>query len=134
MRLAVTAKKRSGCQNIRHCWRESVILPDDTATATTIPIRAEPGLPPSYDPIVNAENEVEAAFDGLTDTGELSSRNRMAIKNLLNPDEERLEAIMESTEEEIFEAVMKSNDAQEDAITNGGDDNVDDNAAVEDTP
>ena len=61
-----------------------MILPDDTATATTttIPIRAEPGLPLSYDPIVNAENEVEAAFDGLTDTGALSSRNHMAIENL----------------------------------------------------
>ena len=54
----------------------------------------------------------------------------MTSEDLLNPGEEGLAAIIESTEEEIFDAMMKSQAAHGDSDVNGGDDDVDDNAVV----
>ena len=134
MRLANAAWDEVDTKTIQHCWRKSGILPDmDTSTNDAVPsshINAPSPTPIASDPIVNAEKEVENVLDELTDKGALHNRNRMTIEDLLNPEEEGLAAIMESTEEEIFDAVMKSHAAQEESDVNGGDDDVDDNAVV----
>jgi hypothetical protein len=78
-------------------------------------------------------DQVEAVLDNLVSAGVLQASNRMDINTLLNPvDESRV--MDETTDEEIYQAVIDARRAQEDTIINCGDDDVDDDALVEDRP
>jgi hypothetical protein len=57
-----------------------------------------------------------------------------SIEQLLNPEDERMAAVMESIEEEIYEAVLASQRAREDSAINGGDDDVSNNSVPQITP
>ena len=57
----------------------------------------------------------------------------MDIESLLNPTEESV-IIDNTTDQEIYEAVMASRNAQENALINGGDDDTDDNGLSEPYP
>jgi hypothetical protein len=65
-----------------------------------------------------AETQVECALDELVSSGVLQSANRMDIESLLNPEEESVGALNETTHEKIFQAVL---DTQEAAQEVGGD-------------
>jgi hypothetical protein len=58
-----------------------------------------------------------------------------SIEQLLNPEDERMAAVMESTEEEIYKAVLAASQrAREDSAINGGDDDVSNNSVPQITP
>jgi hypothetical protein len=57
----------------------------------------------------------------------------MDIEGLLNPAEESV-IIDNATDQEIYEAVMASHNAQEDILINGGDDDTDDDGLSEPYP
>jgi hypothetical protein len=58
-----------------------------------------------------------------------------SIEQLLNPEDERMAAVMESTEEKISKAVLAASQrACEDLAINGGDDNVSNNSVPQITP
>jgi hypothetical protein len=77
---------------------------------------------------------VEAALDELVLTGVPQVSNRMDINTLLNPVDES-QVMDETTDEEIsreiYQAVMDAQQVQENAIINGRDDDVDDDALIE---
>jgi hypothetical protein len=82
-------------------------------------------------PIKNIEKQLEAALDELVSTRVLQASNRMDIDTLLNPADKSMD---EATDKEIYQAVMVARQAQEDASINGGDDDVDDDAFIDDCP
>jgi hypothetical protein len=82
------------------------------------------------DTLDQAEKAVEDALDALVEKGALHTRNRMDIESLLNPVEESQD-MEETSDEEIFKAVMECRAAQDDAP--GGDD-VDDKSPCEPCP
>ncbi|KAJ3831383.1 hypothetical protein F5878DRAFT_667614 [Lentinula raphanica] len=82
------------------------------------------------DPIQIAEQEVEDALDGLVNTGALQHVNRMSIDALLNPKKEAHFMMHETSDQEIFDAVMDAHAAQDNGEINGGDDDKDDDAPV----
>ena|ERR1700730_7752156 len=81
------------------------------------------------DPVACAEQQVNAVLVG---TGALQSCNWMDIKSLLNPAEE-MELIDESTDNEIFTAVMDAFKNRENSEATGGDDD-DDSGPVKPCP
>jgi hypothetical protein len=82
-------------------------------------------------PNKDIEKQVEATLDELVSMGVLQVSNRMDINTLLNPVDES-QVMDETTDEEIYQAVMDTQEAQENTIINGGDGDPDDNALVED--
>jgi hypothetical protein len=72
----------------------------------------------------HAERLVEAALDDLVATGALQRSNRMDIKSLLNPEGES-HVLTESSDVEIYQAVIDAIDACANMEANSGDD-VDD--------
>lgn len=84
------------------------------------------------DPVAHAERQVDDALDELVATGALQARNRMDIDALLNPAGES-HVLTETSDREIFQAVINSNSARENIEINGGDD-VDDDGAVDPQP
>jgi len=138
MRLANAAWHEVDTTTIRHCWHKAGILPPMDSPPTS----NQPSVPISSlindqgflgNPIAHIEKEVEAALDELVSTGALQTGNRMDIDTLLNPETERC-VMDETTDEEIFEAVMESRRAEENGPMNSGDDDVDDDACVEARP
>jgi hypothetical protein len=83
--------------------------------------------------IKTLRNKVEAALDKLVSMGVLQASNRMDINTLLNPVDESW-VMDEMTNEEIYQAIIDAQGAQENTIINGGDDDSDDDTLVEDHP
>ncbi|KAJ3710522.1 DDE superfamily endonuclease-domain-containing protein [Lentinula raphanica] len=134
MRLAEKAWKEVEASTIAHCWRKTGILPTSESTnpssgAVSVPI-ASLVHETSHDPIQIAEQEVEDALDGLVNTGALQHVNRMSIDALLNPKKEAHFMMHETSDQEIFDAVMDAHAAQDNGEINGGDDDKDDDAPV----
>ena len=67
-------------------------------------------------------------------TGVLQKENQMDINALLNPAEEIHLIMVETLDEQIYQAVMDAQGARENAPINGGHDDVDDAALVEPSP
>ena len=113
------------------------ILPEFAPIAPT-----QPSLPISAlfhdaaiheDPLTHAEKLVVDALDDLESTGALQATNQMSIEALLNPEGER-ETMDESTDEEIYQAVMDARNARENINQNGGDDADSDDGPVQARP
>ena len=129
MRLANIAWGEVDTTTIRNCWHKAGILPAmDPSESLTSPL-AQPAIPvlsllqqlhsPSYDqdPIAAAKNELICALDDLEAIGVLQKVNRMDLEDLLNPPEEsRME---DTTDEEIFQAVMAECNSQEEGPMDG---------------
>src|SRR5882762_786157 len=81
------------------------------------------------DPVAHAEEQVEAVLNDLVATGALQAKNRMDIKSLLNPVSES-HILTETSDQEIYQAVIESITACENIKTNSGDDTDD----MNDTP
>ena len=131
MRLADAAWREVDMTTIRHCWRKAGILPMTTATPAsycpTIPISSllnaighTNEAQADSDPVARAEKEAQTAVDDLISTGALQHSNRMDLDTLLNPANESC-TINETTDNEIFKAVVDARKALYQPITNGGD-------------
>ena len=100
---------------IWHWWCKAGILPQDAAALAqpTMPISAllnsinhDVDNELQNNPIINTECKVESAIEELISTGVLQKENWMDINALLNPAEE-IHLIMEETsDEQIYQAVM----------------------------
>ena len=136
MRMADTAWNDVDTTTIRNCWRKAGILPDMDPTPTTVPSIPISSLlhnsPVQTDPVAHVERQVEHALDELVAMGALQARNRMDIKALLNPAGES-HVLTETSDEEIYQAVIDSISARENIEINGGDD-VDIDGPVEPHP
>jgi DDE superfamily endonuclease len=138
MRLAEFAWCEVNTTTIRNCWHKAGILPDVDAPSSSM----QPSIPVSslldnsssnsMDPIAHAERQVEIALDDLVQTGALQGSNRMDIKSLLNPAGES-QVLMETSDCEIYQAVMDAINARENVEINGGDD-VDNDIPLEPRP
>ncbi|KAF8225681.1 DDE-domain-containing protein, partial [Tricholoma matsutake] len=143
MCLADAAWREVDTTTIRHCWQKADILPP-TQTPPVQPMIAISmlinsntvcDLPVSSDenPIKIVEKRVESALYELVSTGVLQASNRMDIKSLLNSVAKSW-VIDETTDEEIYQAVINARQAQENGIINGGDDDANDDGPIEDCP
>ena len=133
MRLADAAWCRVDVTTIQNCWAKAGILPSmDLDVAQPNPLIPISSLLSSdadgRDPIIQAEQEVEHMLDELQSAGILQHCNRMGLQELLNPADEAW-LMDETTDDEIFQAVMAVQEAQDEArpVAGGGDsdDNVD---------
>ena len=136
MRLANMAWDEVDTTTIQRCWHKAAILPtmDLPPAQPTIPISSLLDITDcNQDPIANAEQKLIRALDNLMATGVLQPSNRMDIEALVNPVEES-QVMDETTDAEICQAVLDAKKAQEEAVVNGGDDDVDDDALLEPSP
>lgn len=139
MRMADVAWQDVNTTTIRNCWRKAGILPEMDTSQTA---RANPSIPVSsllhddvssqMDPVVHAERQVEVALDDLVATGVLQKENRMGIDSLLNPEGES-QTLTETSDKEIYQAVMDAVKACENMEVTGCDD-VDDDVPPEPCP
>ena len=139
MRLADLAWREVDTTTIRNCWRKAGILPDicnaSTPVQPAVPISSLLNNPlPASEPdrIANAEKQVEHALDALTEKGVLQKSNRMDIESLLNPAGES-HVLSETSDREIYQAVMDAAEARENSEINGGDD-IDGDVAIRPRP
>jgi hypothetical protein len=139
MCLADLAWRDVDTTTIRNCWRKAGILPDinnaSTPVQPAVPISSllnNPLLASEPDPIANVEKQVELALDALTEKGVLQKSNRMDIEYLLNPAGES-HVLTETSDREIYQAVMDAVEACENSEINGGDD-IDDDVAIRPRP
>ena len=121
MRLADAAWKEVDTTTIRNCWHKSGILSSgmdvlSAPSAPSIPVASLLHTEP-----VPIETQVQNALDELVATGALQPHNRMDIESLLNPVNES-DVMDESTDQEIYEAVMSAVKACDNMEINGGDD------------
>jgi hypothetical protein len=127
MRKAASAWDDVSASTIANCWRKVGILlehaPDDPAT---------PAIP-VVDPVRQAEIALETTLDELENRGVLQASNRLSIESLVNPDSEK-DIIDDSMEQDIYNAVVASRDAQQMGEINGGDDDVEDNMGFQPRP
>ncbi|KAF8991656.1 hypothetical protein BDQ17DRAFT_1432922 [Cyathus striatus] len=123
---------------IWNCWTKSGILPVMDSTPSSI---SQPSVPISslihhsshqIDPVLHSESLVEDALDQLEATGALQKCNWMTIDSLLNLEGES-HVSTETSDNEIFQAVMDSIAAHENLEVIGGDD-VDEDIPVEPLP
>jgi hypothetical protein len=139
MWLADVAWHEVETTTIRNCWRKAGILPEKNSPAAvpnptiSISLLLNTDETGSQDPVGDAEAQVKSVLDELELTGVLQARNRMDINELLNPADEE-QNLDEVTDEEICKAVLDAQKAQEEALINGGDDDIDDDARVEPCP
>jgi DDE superfamily endonuclease len=137
MRIADAAWRNVDTTTIRNCWRKAGILPEMDSSRTSqpsIPISSLLHDPASEtDPVAHAEKQVEAALDDLVATGALQTKNRMDIESLLNPAGES-HVLTETSDKEIYQAVMDSIVARENVEINGGDDVNEDDTPIEPRP
>ena len=125
MRLADAAWHEVDTTTIRNCWRKAGILPEiSSPMASSFPSVLISSLVNDQDAVVEAESQLEKALDTLQATGALQSLNQMAIDVLLNPLDEST-MMDESTDEEIYEAMMDARKEDE----AGDNDNEDSNPA-----
>ena len=127
MRIADLAWREVDTTTIRNCWRKAGILPESAASHPinpSIPIASllqHPSESLQENPAVEAERQVEAALDDLVATGALQKTNRMDIESLLNPEGEST-LLTETSDQEIYQAVMDAVDARENIHINSTDD------------
>ncbi|KAF8218789.1 hypothetical protein L208DRAFT_1419414, partial [Tricholoma matsutake] len=123
---------------MKNCWKKAAIL-----TSSSLPV-LNPSIPVSSllnvndthgleDPVTIAEKQLESALDKLVSTGVLQASNRMDIEGLLNS-ADKSHVIDETMDEEICQAVLDAQKAQEEGPINGGDNDIDDDAPVEPCP
>ena len=142
MRLADIAWHEVDTTTIRNCWHKAGILPatdpaESILAPPTIPISSLLHTPsPNQDPITVIEDNLRSALDNLEKTGALQHKNRIDIEAFLNPPEESW-MVEETTDEEIYRAVLAACKAQAreaGTISDGGDDDIEDDAPVEPCP
>ncbi|KIM36654.1 hypothetical protein M413DRAFT_424331 [Hebeloma cylindrosporum] len=127
MRLADLAWREVDTTTIRNCWRKAGILPETDSSSSqaiqpSIPVSSLLQSPSSQtNPVAQAERQVEAALDDLVATGALQRTNRMDIEALLNPEGES-HVLTETSDREIYQAVMDAIEARENIDITGGDD------------
>jgi hypothetical protein len=95
---------------------------DSTVSQPSIPVAS---LLRNHSPetdlaVLHVEKQVEAALNDLVATGALQAKNRMDIESLLNPAGES-HVLMESSDKEIYQAVIDSIAACENIEVNGRD-------------
>jgi hypothetical protein len=73
------------------------------------------------DSVTHTEKQVEAALDDLVVTGALQETNRMDIDLLLNP-VGKSHDLTETSDDEIYQAVINAINARANIEINGGDD------------
>jgi hypothetical protein len=73
------------------------------------------------DLVAYAERQVEATLDDLVTTGALQKTNRIDIESLLNP-EGKSHVLTETSDVEIYQAVIDAINAHANMEANGGDD------------
>lgn len=120
---------------IQNCWRKAGILPemDPTPTTPSIPISSLlHNSPVQTNPVVHAERQVEEALNRLVATGALQTKNRMNIEALLNPPG-KSHVLTETSDQEIYQAVIDAIDAHENIEVNGGD-VIDNDGPIEPPP
>ena len=71
------------------------------------PLALVNNIPAQTDPITEVERQVEIALDDLVAMGVLQTKNQMDINSLLNPEGE-CQVLTETSDEEIYQAVMDS--------------------------
>ena len=142
MRMADLAWQSVDAAMIRNCWHKAGILPDVERPSSSH--ANQPSITISsllhdlssdsseVDPIAHAKSQVQAALDDLVATGALQKTNQMDIESLLNPAGESHD-LAETSDAEIYQAVMDAIDARENMEINGGDDD-DDDAPAEPRP
>lgn len=123
MRMAEAAWHDVDTTTIRNCWRKAGILPEINPALP----QAQPSIPIASllsteidDPIVQVEKQVEVALDDLVSTGALQPKNRMDIESLLNPIGES-QVLTETSDKEIYQAVIDAIEARDAMDINGGD-------------
>jgi hypothetical protein len=126
MRITEAAWRDVDTTTIRKCWQKAGIVPDVAApsasTQPTIPISAllnNSAL--QTDPIIHAESQVEQVLDDLVATGVCQKENRMDINSLLNLVGES-HVLTETSDQEIYQAVMDAVEAWENIEMSGWDD------------
>ncbi|PBK85242.1 hypothetical protein ARMGADRAFT_1087697 [Armillaria gallica] len=116
---------------LEHCWCKAGILletPLVHTAAVSVPVTS------LLNPITRAEKEVEEVLDTFQSTGVLQPHNRMDIEELVNPVEEQKDVDGETTDEDIFDAVMTLRNAEEMMDINGGDADADDDSLLDPCP
>ena len=127
MRIAEAAWHNVDTTTIRNCWRKAGILPNTTPSPSrtgqpSIPVSTLLNDTPSQmDHISQVEKQVEVVLDDLVTTGALQKGNRMDIESLLNPAGES-HILTETSDEEIYQAVIDAKGARENIEITGGDD------------
>lgn len=125
MRIADAAWCDVDTTTIRNCWKKAEILPSTTNSALSqpsVPISSLLHIPSTQmDPVSHAEMQVNTTLDDLVATGVLQTNNRMDIEDLLNPAGE-CHMMTETSDKEIYQAVIDSVAAWENAERNSGDD------------
>ena len=102
-------------------------------TESSIPISSlVNNIPAQTDPITEVEQQVEIALDDLVAMGALQTKNQMDINSLLNPEGE-CQVLTETSDEDIYQAIMDSIEARENIEISGGDD-VDDDIIIKPRP
>ena len=137
MRIADHAWQSVDATTIQNCWHKAGILPNmdhpssSHANYPSIPIASlihDSSSSSQMDPVAHAESQVQAALDDLVATGALQKTNRMDIESLLNPAGESY-TLTETSDVEIYEAVMDATEACKNMEVNGGDDRNEDISA-----
>ena len=108
--MADEAWKNVDTTTIQNCWHKAGILPDMSphTAEPSIPISSlVNNIPAQTDPITEVEQQVEIALDDLVAMGALQTKNQMDINSLLNPEGE-CQVLTETSDEEIYQAVMDS--------------------------
>ena len=134
MRMADLAWRSVDAATIRNCWHKAGILPDDAdvdfPSDPSLSYANQPSITISsllhdstsqMDPVAHAKSQVQAALDDLVATGALQKTNRMDIESLLNPAGESHD-LTETSDMEIYQAVVGAIHARENMEKNDGDD------------
>ena len=103
-----------------------------STTQPSIPISSLLDISSEKDPITHAERQVKIALDDLVKRGVLQKLNGMDIESLLNP-AGKSHILSETSDHEIYQAVMDAINAREKIDINGGND-VDNNISIQPRP
>jgi hypothetical protein len=134
MRLAQMAWNEVDASTIRHCWRKAGILPESAFSNTdSCPHITVSSLLCTADPVRTAEQNVQNSLDELEQTGALQRANRLGLEDLLNPEPER-QVVEETTDTDIYDAVMASRANEEEIVLAGGADDDDDDTEIQPRP
>ncbi|KAJ6456730.1 hypothetical protein C8R45DRAFT_844722 [Mycena sanguinolenta] len=129
MRLATPAWDVVSTTTIKNCWIHSGILPDSVWTSGS-----PPAIPISslLNPVREAEQELNNCLDGLEERRILQRTNRLTIEDLVNPESEQ--DTEQASDQDIYNAVVASRNAQNASDATGGDNDPDDDAEPTNRP
>src|SRR5882724_11000353 len=128
MQFADAAWHELDAMTIKNCWWKAGILPSiesPAAAQPTVSISSLLNTDSAHgqgDCISDAEKHIEGALDELELRGALQHSNRMDLKTILNPVDES-QVLDEVADEEIFQAVQDSRNAQKEAMMDPNFDN-----------